>query len=113
QNTVCAKVIHPRSKHLTTTTRIDTLHTSNNQLQHMSSQANGQGYLSPAGRAGNTRPETGELVIAAINSRVKELTRGASPQIGTLDGIPLFAHLDRDLDRKSTRLNSSHVSISY
>ena len=107
RNAHYSQVSHARSQLLTATARIDTLHTSINELQQMSSQANGQGYLSPAGRAGNSRPETGELVIAAINSRVKELTSGASPQIGTLDGIPLFAHLDRDL--RNQRQFSLHL----
>src|SRR5690349_23980295 len=43
---------------------------------------------------------------------------GADPQHGRLrqlgDGNHVAAHVDqRDVDRKSTRLNSSHVEISY
>src|SRR6201989_3678091 len=38
---------------------------------------------------------------------------GLAPSIIGIGNVPLFAQLDERGDRKSTRLNSSHVEISY
>src|SRR5437773_9184211 len=40
------------------------------------------------------------------------LDAGASPRLKARDAR-LWAEIDADVDRKSTRLNSSHITISY
>src|SRR5699024_208554 len=100
RNAHYSHVRHARSQLLSATARIDTLSTSIHTLQEMSARTTNHGYIPPAGRTGDTRPETGALVIAAINAHVKDLTAGATPQIGTLGSVPLFARLDRNLNKQ-------------
>src|SRR5699024_9502768 len=100
RNAHYSPVRHARSQLLSATARIDTLSTSIHTLQEMSARTTNHGYISPAGRTGDTRPETGALVIAAINAHVKDLTAGETPQIGKLGSVPLFDRLARNLNKQ-------------
>src|SRR5690349_23780269 len=64
----------------------------------------------------NERRRTGGRVWAVGTTVVRTLETGAQPD-GTIRAgagdTALFIHAPYQLDRKSTRLNSSHVEISY
>src|SRR5437773_8310408 len=75
------------------------------------------GFLARGNRAGGQRQGHGNLEEIIIPERV-----GARPPIvGKVPSIPVgeaagLTHvrfIKRDEDRKSTRLNSSHITISY
>src|SRR6266481_8021983 len=66
----------------------------------------------------NTRfIEPKQLRMLAVMSveHLDDLLAQSVPMTGIQDdpGVPVMADLDRTEDRKSTRLNSSHSSISY
>src|SRR3712207_9519901 len=52
--------------------------------------------------------DPGEVTGEAVPDRHDELRADEDHQLAGLDGLPLV-----DVDRKSTRLNSSHANISY
>src|SRR5690606_41331689 len=59
--------------------------------------------------AGEFRIDHGAVVIAAITS----CTNTSNPAVMMAAGLLAKKAVERGLDRKSTRLNSSHVKISY
>src|SRR3712207_9008694 len=55
-----------------------------------------------------------QLVHQALGHRLLTTRAAVLDQPAQAErGAPRGTHLDRDLDRKSTRLNSSHANISY
>src|SRR5438876_7151597 len=66
----------------------------------------------------STHPATTELYTLSLHDALPISARGAGARGGRqrsrfLDGVRLGGKRDRCRDRKSTRLNSSHPSISY
>src|SRR5207249_11474522 len=55
-----------------------------------------------------------QLVPVGVLARNQDQgATGVAAQDGAEEGVELGVELEQALDRKSTRLNSSHVSISY
>src|SRR5690625_6152992 len=48
-----------------------------------------------------------------INNHNCKLNIGSVPTIARIPAIEIYIHIISAIDRKSTRLNSSHVAISY
>src|SRR5690348_9029673 len=57
--------------------------------------------------------EAGEVASAAVISTVAPLDRAAMPESELIDALAAASISSDSGDRKSTRLNSSHPSISY
>src|ERR1035441_51113 len=60
----------------------------------------------------------GELVAKKRDSgndlwRVKTIRKGIATLERAVEGYPLLSEIGIEVDRKSTRLNSSHLGISY
>src|SRR5699024_3422852 len=98
----------------------------------------GKGKLIVTGKLGEVMRESAQAAFSYVRSRVDELNidpkfhekydihihvpEGATPKDGPSAGITMATALvssltgravKKEVDRKSTRLNSSHVSISY
>src|SRR5699024_12317809 len=66
--------------------------------------------LEPSAALREVQRETLEALPAALRAKVRWLD---APPEKTFEGVILANEVIDALDRKSTRLNSSHVSISY
>ena len=61
---------------------------------------------------GDTGSMTGHSPAATVSAIEAQLKRGITAMLPTDDSVAVSAELAKRLDRKSTRLNSSHSSVS-
>src|SRR3712207_8136611 len=77
-----------------------------------SDNASGAAALVAIARDLLRHPPAASVVIAAIDAEERGMS-GARGLVRALEGRDVVLNVNLDIDRKSTRLNSSHANISY